>query len=318
MLGSVRRMSAPTVDGKVAVVTGSGQGLGRAYAVALADAGAAVVVNDIDDAAAAETVALITDAGGRAVSEIAAIGEADAAEAVVDRAVSEFGRLDVIVTNAGLLRDKVLWNMSDEDFDVVIRTHLRGTFTCGRAAAIRMREQGEGGASSWLAPPPDSSLPSARPTTPRRRPASSRSHATGRWSWPAPTSPSTRSSPRPGRRWSPPSPSSRPWPSCSSAANRCPRRCAVTTPSACRGLRAPGRVPRLRRGVGDHRAGDRPRGGPADPLFPSGCDRGGYRDGGWDAASIAQAWEATLAEKRQILRLRRRRSSSTGRHLHDD
>ena len=138
-------MSALSFDGKVAVVTGSGRGLGRAYAVALAGAGAGVVVNDLDEAAAAETLALITDAGGRAVTEIAAVGEADSAQALVDRAKSEFGRLDVMVTNAGLLRDKVLWNMTDEDFDLVIRTHLRGTFTCARAAAIRMREQGEGG-----------------------------------------------------------------------------------------------------------------------------------------------------------------------------
>ena len=138
-------MSALSLDGKVAVVTGSGRGLGRAYAVALASAGAGVVVNDLDEAAAAETLALITDAGGRAVTEIAAVGEADSAQALVDRAKSEFGRLDVMVTNAGLLRDKVLWKMTDEDFDLVIRTHLRGTFLCARAAAISMREQGEGG-----------------------------------------------------------------------------------------------------------------------------------------------------------------------------
>lgn len=138
-------MSASTLDGKVAVVTGSGRGLGRAYAMALAAAGASVVVNDLDETAAADTVRDITEAGGRAVSEIAAIGDSEAAEALVDRAVSEFGRLDVMVTNAGVLRDKVLWKMTDEDFDLVIRTHMRGTFTCARAAAIQMREQGEDG-----------------------------------------------------------------------------------------------------------------------------------------------------------------------------
>ncbi|HZL54775.1 MAG TPA: SDR family oxidoreductase, partial [Solirubrobacteraceae bacterium] len=94
---------------------------------------------------AQETVALIEGAGGRAVAEIAAVGDTAVAEALVARAVSEFGRLDAMVTNAGVLRDRVLWKMSDEDFDVVIHTHLRGTFTCARAAAIQMREQGEGG-----------------------------------------------------------------------------------------------------------------------------------------------------------------------------
>ncbi len=138
-------MTEMRVDGKVAVVTGSGRGLGRAYAIALAAAGAAVVVNDIDEASAAETANMITAADGQAVTEIAAVGESAAAQQLVDRAVAEFGRLDVMVTNAGVLRDRVLWKMSDEDFDVVIRTHLRGTFTCARAAAIRMREQGEGG-----------------------------------------------------------------------------------------------------------------------------------------------------------------------------
>ena len=138
-------MSELRLDGKVAVVTGSGRGLGRAYAVALARAGAAVVVNDLDGAAADETVAAVAGAGGRAVADAHPVGASETADALVARAVDEFGRLDAMVTNAGLLRDKVLWKMTDEDFDLVVRTHLRGTFTCARAAAIRMREQGEGG-----------------------------------------------------------------------------------------------------------------------------------------------------------------------------
>lgn len=138
-------MSGSELREKVAIVTGSGQGLGRAYAVALAQAGAAVVVNDVNQSAAAETADLILTGGGRAVAEVGAVGGTEVAQALVDRAVSEFGRLDILVTNAGVLRDRVLWKMSDEDFDTVIETHLRGTFTCARAAAIRMREQGDGG-----------------------------------------------------------------------------------------------------------------------------------------------------------------------------
>jgi 3-oxoacyl-[acyl-carrier protein] reductase len=126
------------LDGKVAVVTGAGRGLGRAYAQALAAAGAKVVVNDLEGA---EAVA--EETGG--VAAPGAVGSTETAEALVARAVEAYGRLDVMVTNAGVLRDKVLWKMTDEDFDLVVRTHLRGTFTCARAAAIRMREQGEGG-----------------------------------------------------------------------------------------------------------------------------------------------------------------------------
>jgi NAD(P)-dependent dehydrogenase (short-subunit alcohol dehydrogenase family) len=133
------------LNGKVVVVTGSGRGLGLAYAKTLASCGAAVVVNDVDAATAAAAAKEIKDAGGQAVAEVAAVGTAEAADALVARAVSEFGRLDAMVTNAGVLRDKVLWKMTDDDFDTVVGVHLRGTFTCARAAAIRFREQGEGG-----------------------------------------------------------------------------------------------------------------------------------------------------------------------------
>jgi NAD(P)-dependent dehydrogenase (short-subunit alcohol dehydrogenase family) len=134
-----------SLDGKVAVVTGSGRGIGRAYASALAEAGAAVVVNDVDGDVAAQVVTEITGNGGRAVAEVVPVGSSEAADRLVGRAVEAFGRLDVMVTNAGILRDRVLWKMTDDDFDAVIETHLRGTFTCARAAVNRMREQGEGG-----------------------------------------------------------------------------------------------------------------------------------------------------------------------------
>nr|WP_221374256.1 SDR family NAD(P)-dependent oxidoreductase [Actinoplanes polyasparticus] len=134
-----------TLSGKVAVVTGSGRGLGLGYARALADAGAAVVVNDIEPEAVDNAVDAIVAGGGRATGVVAAVGETATAELLVDTAVREFGRLDVMVTNAGILRDRVLWKMSDDDFDAVVNVHLRGTFTCGRAAAVHMRERGEGG-----------------------------------------------------------------------------------------------------------------------------------------------------------------------------
>jgi NAD(P)-dependent dehydrogenase (short-subunit alcohol dehydrogenase family) len=133
------------LDGRVAIVTGSGRGLGLSYAQALAAAGAAVVVNDVDVEVADAAAQSIVAAGGRAVAQVGAVGTAEVAEQLVKRAVADFGRLDILVTNAGILRDTVLWKMSDDDFDAVISVHLRGTFTCVRAAAIRMREQGEGG-----------------------------------------------------------------------------------------------------------------------------------------------------------------------------
>ena len=132
--------TARPLDGKVAIVTGSGRGLGLAYAQELARQGAAVVINDVDEATAAEAVAAIEAEGGRAAAVAAPVGPTETAEQLVRTAVDTFGRLDILVTNAGVLRDTVLWKMSDDDFDTVINVHLRGTFTCVRAAATWMRE----------------------------------------------------------------------------------------------------------------------------------------------------------------------------------
>ena len=113
---------------------GPGRGLGLAYAQELARQGASVVVNDVDAEAAADAVASDRGAGGRAVAVVAPVGPTETAKELVSTAVEHFGRLDILVTNAGVLRDTVLWKMSDDDFDTVINVHLRGTFTCVREA----------------------------------------------------------------------------------------------------------------------------------------------------------------------------------------
>ncbi len=134
-----------SLDGKVAIVTGSGRGLGLAYAQELARRGASVVVNDVDAQTAADAVAAIQAIGGQAVAVVAPVGPTETAKQLVSAAVESFGRLDILVTNAGVLRDTVLWKMSDDDFDTVINVHLRGTFTTVREAVLHMRAAGEGG-----------------------------------------------------------------------------------------------------------------------------------------------------------------------------
>ncbi|MHA6695180.1 SDR family NAD(P)-dependent oxidoreductase [Homoserinimonas sp. A520] len=137
--------TATPLDGKVAIVTGSGRGLGLAYAQELARQGASVVINDVDAGTAAEAVATIESAGGKAVAVVAPVGSTETAKQLVATAVDTYGRLDILVTNAGVLRDTVLWKMSDDDFDTVINVHLRGTFTCVREAATHMRENSVAG-----------------------------------------------------------------------------------------------------------------------------------------------------------------------------
>ncbi|SDY60883.1 SDR family NAD(P)-dependent oxidoreductase [Citreimonas salinaria] len=133
------------LEGQVAVVTGAGRGIGRAAARALAASGAAVVVNDLDADVAEAVTAEIRDTGGRAETVVAPIGPTEGADACVNRAVERFGRLDIMVANAGVLRDSVLWKTEDDAFDLVVQTHLRGAFTCGRAAARHFRGAGQGG-----------------------------------------------------------------------------------------------------------------------------------------------------------------------------
>ena len=134
-----------SLSGKVAIVTGSGRGLGLAYARELARQGAAVVINDVDAAVAAEAVGIIEADGGRAVAVIAPVGSTEVAKLLVQKAVGEFGRLDILVTNAGTLRDKSLLKMTDEDFDLVINVHLRGTFTCVRESFAYFKANGVAG-----------------------------------------------------------------------------------------------------------------------------------------------------------------------------
>jgi NAD(P)-dependent dehydrogenase (short-subunit alcohol dehydrogenase family) len=141
-------------EGRVVIVTGAGRGIGRAHALSFAAEGAAVVVNDVgadvdgsgsSTGPAAEVVRQITDRGGRAVISGHDVADETGARALVATAVDEFGRLDVLVNNAGILRDRMLVNMSFEEWDAVIRVHLRGTFGPSHAAAQHWRERSKAG-----------------------------------------------------------------------------------------------------------------------------------------------------------------------------
>ncbi|QWF77549.1 3-oxoacyl-ACP reductase [Amycolatopsis sp. CA-230715] len=129
------------LDGKVAVVTGAGAGLGRAEALALAAEGAAVVVNDVSEETARKVADEIEAAGGKALPIAGDVADRTIADALTDGAVEHFGGLHVLVNNAGVLRDRMLFSMSDEEWDTVIRVHLRGHFLLSRNATAYWRAQ---------------------------------------------------------------------------------------------------------------------------------------------------------------------------------
>jgi len=142
------------LDGKVAIVTGSGGGIGRDHALALAKEGAKVVINDVggdrsgsgEGTKMADTVAdEIKALGGAAAANYDSVSTTEGGKAIVQTAIDAFGRLDILVNNAGILRDKTLLKMDEAMWDSVIAVHLKGTFACTQPAAQFMKDQGEGG-----------------------------------------------------------------------------------------------------------------------------------------------------------------------------
>ena len=141
-------------EGRIAVVTGAGRGLGRAHALMLATHGAKVVVNDMGSAAdgrgddqtpAEEVVQAILDMGGEAVVDTSDVSDWAGAKSMIDKAVDSFGGLDILINNAGILRDRMMINMSEEDWDAVIKVHLKGTFAPAHHAGNYWRQQSKAG-----------------------------------------------------------------------------------------------------------------------------------------------------------------------------
>ena len=130
-----------TLDGRAAIVTGAANGLGRAEALALAAAGARVVLNDLPGDALQAVADEITAAGGQAAVCAGDIGEWDTGQQLVATALGTYGQLDILVNNAGVLRDRMIFSMSAEEWDLVLRTHLRGHFVTSRFATAHWRQQ---------------------------------------------------------------------------------------------------------------------------------------------------------------------------------
>jgi NAD(P)-dependent dehydrogenase (short-subunit alcohol dehydrogenase family) len=232
------------LDGKVAIITGSGRGIGRGMALLFAQEGAKVVVVDpgvnvdgtgTDAGPADQVVAEIVSAGGEAVPCYESVATAEGGEKIVQTALDAFGRLDILVNNAGILRDRMIFNMTEEEWDAVIAVHLKGHFCCTKPASIVFRQQRSGRIINFSSTARVSCAPARRPAAVsrnRRRPhlrrRASRS-SSRRWppTWPATT---------PGTSTATSSPAPAAASPCSTTRRRCARsgsrRCGRWTSSA--------------------------------------------------------------------------------------
>jgi NAD(P)-dependent dehydrogenase (short-subunit alcohol dehydrogenase family) len=147
------------LDGRVAIVTGAGRGIGRAVATLLAREGASVMVNDLggaldgsgsDTGVAQQLAAEIGEAGGKAAANGADVSDHAAAQELIAAAIVEFGRLDVLVNVAGILRDRMVFNMTEQEWDDVIRVHMKGTFNTTKFAAAHWRSMGDSSAQNRI------------------------------------------------------------------------------------------------------------------------------------------------------------------------
>ena len=133
-----------SLQGKRIVITGSSRGLGRAFAIEMARAGAAVVLNGTNGEALAEAEAAVAATGAQVATVQGSVTDSTLCESLISTCVDRFGAIDVLINNAGVVRDRTLAKMSDEEFDEVIAVHLRGAWACGKYASLAMREQGAG------------------------------------------------------------------------------------------------------------------------------------------------------------------------------